>query len=201
MSEIARGPSALQAVGHRETVKDRNISPAGTTANLKSDHDNSPGDEREANACDLFVFEANGRAFAVPADEVSETAERKLPARLPHAPESVLGVICVRGRMLTVLDPLALVKEGYHWPDTLPLIVALRGDEQLALAADRIGDIFRVSSDQFPPSGKESGANSESSDSAILGSINHGERAVLVLDSRKLFAVATGKVERRRRRI
>lgn len=172
-----------------------------TTAKVESDREESPAasDQREANSCELFVFEANGRAFAVPADEVSETAERKLSARLPHAPKSVLGVVCVRGRMLTVLDPLALVKEGYQWPDILPLIVALRGDEQLALAADRPGDIFQVHSDQLLGSVKKSSL--ETSDSAIVGTINHGERAVLLLNSRQLFATATDTVERRRRRI
>jgi hypothetical protein len=45
----------------------------------------------ERNACELFVFEAGGRFFGLPADAVAGTVERAVPAKLPLAPATVLA--------------------------------------------------------------------------------------------------------------
>jgi hypothetical protein len=44
--------------------------------------------------------------------EVEATARDLTPSPLPFAPRAVLGVVCLRGRMRTVLDPPALVGEN-----------------------------------------------------------------------------------------
>src|SRR2546428_11796775 len=94
---------------------------------------------------DLVPFTAGERVFAVFADQVESTAEGKVPAPLPHAPPAVVGVVCVRGRMLTVLDPVALLTgESATWPKTLPSVIALRGEEQLGLAAESCRDTITV---------------------------------------------------------
>src|SRR2546423_15697824 len=61
---------------------------------------------------DLFSFSAGDATFAVFAEDVEATAERGRPAKLPHAPPAVLGIVSVRGRMVTTLDPLALRNGG-----------------------------------------------------------------------------------------
>src|SRR5713101_7598719 len=69
---------------------------------------------------DLVPFVAGDKIFGVFADQVDATAEGKVCVPLPHAPAAVLGVVCVRGRMLTVLDPIALVtNETLGWPKSL----------------------------------------------------------------------------------
>src|SRR5262245_61743920 len=110
---------------------------------------------------DLFSFRAGGRTFAVFADDVEGTADLKQVAPLPHAPAAVLGVLCVRGRMLTTLDPLGLITgERLVWPSVLPCVVALRGDEQLALAAEAFGNTITVfdSDIEDPPQETKYGA-------------------------------------------
>lgn len=153
---------------------------------------------------ELFVFGAGGQTFAVPADQVAGTAEGKAPARLPLAPAAILGVVSVRGRMLTTLDPLAFIKEKRsEFPTLLPLVVVLRGDEQLALAADCREDGFRVEADEIrsePSTDSSTAGNSGETDSAILGYVYRDDRRIVVLDPGKLFASAMGKSERRRRR-
>src|SRR2546423_10253839 len=102
---------------------------------------------------DLVPFVAGNRTFAVFAEHVEGTAEAKMPAALPRAPAAVLGVVCARGRMLTVLDPLALIDgEAHGWPRRLPCVIALRGDEQLALAGDESRDAnTTAAADHTPP--------------------------------------------------
>jgi chemotaxis signal transduction protein len=157
----------------------------------------------ERDACELFVFEAGGRLFGLPADAVAGTVERAVPAKLPLAPATVLGVICVRGQMLTVLDPAALTGAPSPSRAVLPFVVTLCGDEQLALAAERLRGSSRVSANEIRLNARAEnawGAGAPPVESPILGSVHHESQHILVLDPRKLFGAAMGKSERRRRR-
>jgi chemotaxis signal transduction protein len=130
---------------------------------------------------ELFVLRAGGRAFAVYAEEAEGVAEGAQPTPLPHAPAAVLGVVCVRGRMYTLLDTAALLAgQDPHAnapadPRAMPprFAVALRGDEQLALAADEVEGPLELDDD-----------------SASLH----------ILDPTRLFDAAMQGTERRRQR-
>src|SRR5256885_16898741 len=107
----------------------------------------APPSADEPQLRDLFSFSAGDATFAVFAEDVEATAEHGRPAKLPHAPPAVLGIVSVRGRMVTTLDPLALTNGGGgDWPAELPCVVALRGDEQLALAAGSLGGTITIAS-------------------------------------------------------
>src|SRR5256885_6603401 len=156
----------------------------------------APPSADEPQLRDLFSFSAGDATFAVFAEEVEATAERSRPAKLPNAPPAVLGIVSVRGRMVTTLDPLALTNAaGAEWPAELPWVVALRGDEQLALAADLLGETITIASADIEP-------NVEAGDSnqAILGIARHGGQEIRVLNTANLFSAAVRRRERRRRR-
>src|SRR2546430_4452855 len=94
---------------------------------------------------ELLVIEIDGRLLGVFTEDVNGIVAGKIPAPLPRAPASVLGVIAFRGRMLTVIDPLPLL--GGATRVAAPAIaVALSGDEQLALAADSSRGAIEISS-------------------------------------------------------
>jgi chemotaxis signal transduction protein len=146
---------------------------------------------------DLFVFEAGLRIFAVPADQVDGTTEARVPAVLPHAPQAILGVVCARGRMLTVIDPTVLLTgQALRWPRTLPCVIALRGDEQLALAAHSYRDKITIEAADIDRQ-SESGAETTG---LLLGRVRYGGEEILVLEVDHLFASVMRQRERRRRR-
>ncbi len=147
---------------------------------------------------DLLSFSAGGYTFGIFADEVEGTAEAKRPAPLPFAPAAVLGVVSVRGRMLTALDPVALANgEPLDWPAELPFIIALRGDEQLALAATGLGETITIAmADIEPPL---LAATDENHD-VIEGISRHAGHEITILRIEHLFAAAVQRRERRRRR-
>ena len=147
---------------------------------------------------DLVPFVAGGKIFAVFADYVDGTAEATVPAALPNAPPGVLGVVCVRGRMLTVIDPIAVLGgEAFDWPESLPSVIALRGDEQLALAAQSCRDAFTIAAGDIQPLSQ---TNDDGFESAALGITVHGGEEIIVLRVDNLFAAAVRRKERRRRR-
>jgi chemotaxis signal transduction protein len=148
---------------------------------------------------DLVPFTAGDRVFAVFADQVDSTAEAKLPAPLPQSPPGVLGVVCMRGRMLTVLDPSALLTgETNSWPAVLPNVIALTGDEQLALAAGERLDTITISAADIEPLATEN--DEEDPARVALGIARYGGQEITVLSVANLFAAAMRRKERRRRR-
>lgn len=146
---------------------------------------------------DLVPLTAGDRTFAVFADQVDGTAEARTPAALPNAPPAVLGIVCMRGHMLTVLDPIAVMTgEPFGWPASLPAVIALRGDEQLALAAHSCGDTITIAAEDIQPS-----SHYTEGENAVLGIARYGGEEITILQVDRLFAAAVRRKERRRRRI
>jgi purine-binding chemotaxis protein CheW len=152
--------------------------------------------EGDAQLHDLLPFTIGDRIYAVFTEQVDGTAEGKAFARLPRAPQAVIGVVCVRGRMLTVLDPAAVVNgEAAHWEKTLPYVIVLRSDEQLGLVAETCRDTITISAADI-----ERPADDASSDELALGLVRYAGEEMLILDSLRLFSRAVQRRERRRRR-
>jgi chemotaxis signal transduction protein len=144
--------------------------------------------EEQPRTLQLFSFGA--AQFAVFADEVMAITEWREPAALPHAPASVLGIVSIHGRMLTVLD-LSQLLESPQRTGRPSHILALNGDEQLALAIDAPGETFAIAaadSEDDPASGK------------LVSVINRNGDEIKILNVRELFPTAIQGRERRRRR-
>ncbi|HMH45698.1 MAG TPA: chemotaxis protein CheW [Pyrinomonadaceae bacterium] len=155
-------------------------------------------DEAEPQLRDLLLFVAGDRTFGVFSDEVESTAEAKHPTPLPLAPSPVLGIVYVRGRMLTLLDPSALsFGEALAWPAAVPAIISLRGDEQLALAAGSFGETITIFSSDIEISSNDEETQTSK---AVAGILRHGGEKITVLDVTQLFEAAVQRKERRRRR-
>ena len=98
------------------------------------------GDNRDGATRTLQLLRAGQFQFGIFADEIATVATWREPTPLPHAPNSVLGVVSIQGRMLTVLDLATLPgRESESPAATVQHLIALRGDEQLALAVDELG--------------------------------------------------------------
>jgi len=155
------------------------------------------GQPTTTEARELLLMRAGAHAFAVYSEEADGVAAWQEPAPLPHAPPAVLGVVCVRGRMRTVLDPAALlgapaVAVGAHAGGTPRLVVTLRGDEQLALAVDAADPFTPAAQALAPPPGAPA--------PFLRGTLLHDTQAVHLLDPAHLFDAATQGTERRRPR-
>ena len=141
---------------------------------------------------ELQLVSVGRTVYGIFKNRISGMVDWAEPAPLPHAPPAVLGVVSVQGRMLTVLDLAAFPAAG-----TMPVvrtsankIIALKGDEQLALAVDTVDEKV---------SGKLKSNIADSVD-FVLGTVNAGGREVSILNVDQLFAAAIQGRERRRRR-
>lgn len=144
----------------------------------------------------LQLFSSGGAQFAVLADEVMTIAEWRKPAVLPHAPASVLGVVSIHGRMLTVLDLSQLLEP--QQPARGPShILALLGDEQLALAIDAPGETIEIGAAN---TSGDSEAVPEANGELIAEVIDYNGYDIKIINVKELFPSAIQGRERRRRR-
>jgi purine-binding chemotaxis protein CheW len=144
----------------------------------------------------LQVFNAASAQFAVFADEVMTIAEWREPAVLPQAPASVLGVVSIHGRMLTVLDLSQLLEPPQRSNDPSH-ILALRGDQQLALAIEGPGETIELGETEAVGDFE---AVPEADGKLITGIIKHKGDEMKILNLKELFPTAIQGRERRRRR-
>jgi chemotaxis signal transduction protein len=146
----------------------------------------------------LCVMRSGARLFAVYADEVEATSESLRPTPLPFAPAPVRGVVSQRGRILTVIDPLLLLSTNAPAATTAdaPLIVALRGDEQLALLVERIEHDIELFDDGEADATSDASPNSQ----LLRRTIRYQTHTIALLDTAHLFEAAMQGVERRRKR-
>jgi chemotaxis signal transduction protein len=217
-----RKPDCLKSFtrARTETLPDAPLRPM--TEHKDTDEDAPPQGEPTPTR-ELLLLRAGGQTFAVYAEDAEGVAEGVKPAPLPHAPRAVLGVVCVRGRMYTLLDPRALpgaqadnidahacddvheeareearkeARDGARERGrglVVAFVVALGGDEQLALAADSIERAVSVPAgtlevpDPLAP--------------ALRATLERGGARILVLDPSRLFDAAMQGTERRRQRL
>jgi chemotaxis signal transduction protein len=149
------------------------------------------GPKPEARA--LQLLQAGALRFGIFADEIAAIAGWRQPTPLPHAPKAVLGVVAIKGRMLTVLDPAMLPAGMSMSGDTTRRhLVALRGDEQLALAVTTVAqaielDVSEIAAMQAPD------------EIFLLGLLAHEGERIPVINPKELFSTAIQGQERRRR--
>jgi len=146
----------------------------------------------------LQLVQAGQDQFGIFADQISAIVEWQEPAPLPHAPTSVLGVVCIQGRMLTVLDLGMLVAEAVSAdsPRTFPRhLIALRGDEQLALAVEGLGEVVQLTG--YAP---DSIDGRETAGGPVLVVWQREEAKIKILNPKGLFPTAIQGRERRQRR-
>lgn len=145
----------------------------------------------------MVVVRAGERWLGLFAEDVAcVVANGARPTPLPHAPAAVLGIVSVRGRILTLLDAPALLGERRADSETAappPFILALRGEEQLALAVESPGRLCETSlAEILPPR--------DATENISRGTFQDGERAVIILDVTRLFALAVEGMSWRRRK-
>jgi purine-binding chemotaxis protein CheW len=143
----------------------------------------------------LQVVRAGSRYFGIPTENISTIAVWREPTPLPDAPQSVLGVVSIEGRMLTVLDLARLTAgevDGKN-ASVAEHVIALRGDEQLALAIDEVSDVIELSS-------ADSNTPKQMQSSLVSGVFHHENKEIEILSLKELFPTAIQGRERRRRR-
>jgi purine-binding chemotaxis protein CheW len=140
----------------------------------------------------LLVFEVGGSAFACEMEFFREIVPTQAMTRLPGAPDTVCGLINLRGTIVTVLDGgLVLGKRAYVQTGGLLLLVDYQ-ERWIGIGVDDVRDIQDVPMDQFSAADA-----AEASGLGITGAVEIEGRRVLVLDIKAVIEHVIGPREAR----
>jgi purine-binding chemotaxis protein CheW len=137
----------------------------------------------------VLVFRVGGERFAVSLPAVAEVIESPELQRMPDAPEHVRGVATLRGELLSVYDPLALLgasggSGGAPSGDAretvgvgATLVFSRAGGHRVGLAVDDVYDTITIAESEL-----RGVPGSDGSDGALVGLVLRGSELIGVLD-------------------
>lgn len=111
-------------------------------------------DEEFSDRLSLLLFRIGEEWYAVNVGDVREIFQEYDVTPVPCVPDFVLGVVNVRGEILSVTDPARMMRLGSIDTDTPvppPAIVIVHGDVATAMVVDEIGDIAEVPQGAIEP--------------------------------------------------
>lgn len=111
-------------------------------------------DEEYSDRISLLLFRIGDEWYAVKVADVREIFQEYEITPIPCVPDFVLGVVNVRGEILSVTDPARLMRIGtvnLGDVEQAPAIVVKNEDVATAMVVDEIGDIAEVPNDAIEP--------------------------------------------------
>jgi purine-binding chemotaxis protein CheW len=102
---------------------------------------------------EYLAFVLAGETYAVQIAHVAEILRPPPITEVPRAPRTVLGVISVRGKLVTVVD----LRRRFRLPEgpverkTRVLLCDVGGGEQVGLLVDEVQQVWRLAAEEIEP--------------------------------------------------
>src|SRR5271165_4774353 len=130
---------------------------------------------------EYLAFVLAGETYAVQIAHVAEILRPPPITEVPRAPRTVLGVISVRGRLVTVID----LRRRFHLPEapidrkTRVLLSEAGGGEQVGLLVDEVQQVWRLAVEEIEPANVLGG--DQPAHIAGIGRPTDGQGTILIL--------------------
>lgn len=111
-----------------------------------------------------LAFDLADQPYAVPLARVQEVIRAEVPTPVPGAPADVLGIVNLRGSIVTVYDGnrrLGLSRRNHRNPDDERIVIFDFGDEIIGVRVDAMGDVLDLAEAEVmpPPPGRATRAD------------------------------------------
>jgi purine-binding chemotaxis protein CheW len=109
-----------------------------------------PDPSSDTGASAVLAVVAGGEVYGFPLSSVREILIPPPIAEVPRAPDPVIGVIAVRGQIVTLVDlprMLSLEAEQAGWYGRVLLVD--NGEELIGVAVDRVVQVYRLEQSQI----------------------------------------------------
>ncbi|MDH5657545.1 MAG: chemotaxis protein CheW [Spirochaetia bacterium] len=100
----------------------------------------------------ILTFSVGDKLFGMDVEQCREIVKDKRITQVPHSDSTVLGIVNLRGEVVTVLDLTKLL--DYHETEqTLnSVLIRLKGaGQQVSIQADTVFDVIDVKKSEFEP--------------------------------------------------
>ena len=152
------------------------------------------GERSELDLAQVLVFRVGEEWYAVPLAQVREIYGECLASPLPCVPDFVLGVVSLRGEVLSVTDlgrMTRLSKRADH--AKAPAVVLDNGTCATAVVVDELGDIAEISLGRVAP---PLSTSDRYQTAFVHGSVDAGDRLVGLLNVDRVLEPVGGKPPR-----
>lgn len=100
----------------------------------------------------LVVFELGDESYGVDISRVQDINRMQEITEIPHAPDSVVGVINLRGRVIPVID----LRQRFGLPivehtKATRIVVVRMGENLIGMIVDAVSQVLRISADIVEP--------------------------------------------------
>ncbi len=127
---------------------------------------------------EYLAFVLAGETYAVPIGFIAEILKPPPITEIPRAPRTVIGVVSVRGRLVTVIDlrrRFRLHESGFD-RKTRILLADVGTDEHIGLLVDEVLQVYRLADSEVEPAAALGGDQP-----AHIAGIGRPEGALLIL--------------------
>lgn len=137
---------------------------------------------------EFLAFRLAGDSFAAPVSIIREILKLPPITHVPRAPRHVLGIVSVRGLVVTVLDLRRLMRVEEHpiGPRSRILLVAAEA-ETLGLLVDEVFEVHRLPDMDIERAGSVLGSDVSDAVSGIARPTDGDGRVLVLLDLRVLL--------------
>jgi purine-binding chemotaxis protein CheW len=127
---------------------------------------------------EYLAFVLAGETYAVPIGYIAEILERPPITEIPRSAPTVIGIVSVRGKLVTVVDLRRRFRLAESKPDrkTRILLTDLGDGEQLGLLVDEVLQVYRLADNEIEPAAALGGDQP-----AHIAGIGRPEGALLIL--------------------
>lgn len=134
------------------------------------------------------TFRLDSELYGINVLQVQEVLRYTDIVPVPGAPDFVLGIINLRGNVVTVIDTRKCFGLASHQPDDATRIVIIESGKQVAgLLVDSVAEVVNIHANQV-----ESAPDVGTTESAkyIQGIANHNKEILILVDVNKLLTPA-----------
>ena len=156
-----------------------------STAGARHDVKAPVAPEAPEDFAELLTFVIGKETYAVDIEHVVEIVPPRNVTRVPNADSSVVGILSLRGTIVTIIDVRGLLKQagGAVTPDTR-VVVTERDGDYLGFTVDRVMRVVKIPAGEIDP---QPVAHSSEQDHSVRGVFRHAETLTILLDLNKLL--------------
>lgn len=135
----------------------------------------------------VCTFQLGEGHYCVNAECVQEVIRYQEMTTVPLTPDSIAGLINLRGQIVTAIDMRKRLGIEDRASDARPMNVVVRtGDSAVSLLVDKIGDVMEVENDRFelPPATLQGPTRT-----LVKGTYKLKDRLLLLLDATEATSV------------
>jgi chemotaxis signal transduction protein len=144
-------------------------------------------DDGHVEVASVLLFEIAGDFFGIGVEHTEGVVDCPRLTPLPSAPDGMVGVASVRGRMTLVLDLSLKANPG----EGKQRLILLKGESQLGLLAERVEGILALEPEKIAKrkGGDKSAAPADETRRAWPAQFKHEGRTVPLLDMARLAEI------------